>query len=108
MQKILILLLLSGCADKLTQVNQSINAEPYIAGKHDCRNFAEEKYHALVKDGYKPEQMRFVITDVNKQPHVVLNVDGVILDNNHAPYYATKNLQNGLTYKAWKDYREAI
>ncbi len=92
-------------ADKLAQVNQKINQEPYIEGKHDCRNFAEEKYQELIKDGYKPSEMRFVITEYKGRPHVVLNVNGVILDNNYPPYYATKNLQGGVTYETWKYYR---
>ena len=108
MKKLVILLLLSGCADKLTQVNHAINQEPYTV-HHDCRNFAEEKYQALIRNGYKPKQMRFVITSYHGEPHVVLRVNGLILDNNYPnPYPATKALQGGLTYETWNYYRKTI
>ncbi len=107
MRRLLVLLLLTGCADKLTQVNHMVNQEPYVKGSHDCRNFAEEKYKALIESGYKPEQMRFVITSYHGEPHVVLRVNGLILDNNYPnPYPATKALQGGLTYETWNYWRQ--
>lgn len=109
MRYLILLIALSGCADKLMQINRQVNAEPYIEGVHDCRNFAEEKYQELIKNGYVSKQMSFVITDYKNKPHVVLKVEGVILDNNYdKPYYANKNLQGGINYETWKYYREGI
>ena len=100
MKYLLILALLTGCADKLQHINNKVNQNPYIPGKYDCRKFAEDKYKELTKLGYK--DIKFVITSYNNEPHVVLNVNGWILDNNYKnPYRATKELQNGLSYQYW-------
>lgn len=108
MKYLIILALLTGCADKLQQINNKVNQNPYIPGKYDCRKFAEDKYHELIKEGYKDNDIQFVITDVKEQPHVVLLVDGWILDNNFKnPYHPTKKLQNGLFYKDWP-YKESL
>lgn len=109
MQKIVyILILLSGCADKLDKINQTVNQHEYIPGKYDCRNFAEEKYKALIKNGYKSKEIKFVITSYQDKPHVVLNVNNWILDNNYKNYYpATLKLQDGISYEIWNYYRKS-
>lgn len=96
------IILLSGCADRLAEINYNANLHKYTAGKYDCRMFAEAKYKALIASGYKDDDIRFIITDYKGQPHVVLNVNGRILDNLASePYPATKALQGGLTYENW-------
>lgn len=106
MKYLLILALLTGCADKLQQINNKVNQNPYAPVKYDCRKFADDKYKELIKEGYKSEDIKFVITSYNNQSHVVLNVNGWILDNNYKnPYRATKELQNGLSYQYWSYYR---
>jgi len=99
------LIAISGCADKLGTVNQAINSHIY-SKEYNCKNFAEDKYKELLKQGYKDENMRFIITDYKGEPHVVLNVNGWILDNmRDKPYPATKNLQAGLSYHYWRAFR---
>ncbi len=106
MKYLILLIALSGCADKLSIINHNINSHQYIAGKYDCRMFAEVKYKALLASGYKDDDMKFVITSYENIPHVVLNVNGIILDNlKENPYPETRALHNGLTYKTWNFYR---
>ena len=105
MKLLMILLLITGC-NTLSSINRDANSHAYIPGKYDCRMFAEAKYKALIANGYKDEDIKFVITDYKKEPHVVLNVNGMILDNNYSePYPATKALQDGLTPESWIKYR---
>ena len=106
MKRLLVLLLLTGCTDKLATINANVNRTPYVEGKYDCRNFAEEKYKELIENGYNGDKIRFVITEYKGQPHVVLRVNGLILDNNYRnPYPATRDLQGGLDYHHWNYYR---
>lgn len=103
---IIILLAIPGCADKLAEVNYKINKNPYIIGKYDCKNYVDDKYKELIKIGYKEEDIKFVITKYEEKPHVVINVDNWILDNNFEyPYPATKRMQVGLNYHYWSSYR---
>src|SRR6266568_9329140 len=103
---IMVLLLgLTGCADKLAAVNGQINQHVY-SKQYTCQNYVEDKYKELVKQGYSDQDMKFVITDYKGEPHVVLNVRGWILDNlKNKPYLASKRLQDGLSYHYWQYYR---
>lgn len=102
MKKLIILLMLCGCTNTLREVNDKVNAHPYIKDVYNCRNYATDKYEALVKLGYHDEKMQFIITSFHGQPHVVLNVDGWILDNAISNIYpATKNLREGMTPQFW-------
>lgn len=106
MKYLILLIALSGCADKLSVINHNANLVKYVPGKYDCRSFVDAKYKALISEGYKDSDIKFVITAYENEPHVVLNVNGMILDNlREIPYPATRNLQNGLTYKTWNYYR---
>ena len=91
MKYLLVIMLLTGCADKLYSVNKRINSYQYIPhgaakdfyknGGGDCKAFAVIKYQELLKDGY---DMKFVIIPKEKTTglaHAVLEVDGLILDN---------------------------
>ena len=99
--------LLSGCTNTLETINYEINSNTYITGKYDCRNYVDDKYTALIKEGFRDSDMQFILTSYKGQPHVVLNVNGVILDNNYKhPYPATKELTGGVNYKAWSYYRK--
>ncbi len=111
MRIFIIALLLSGCSN-LDVVNRKINAHQYVTGKYDCQNFVEDKYRELIKSGYKDDNIKFVLTSYKTVPHVVLRVNGLILDNNfNNPYPATKALQGGMSPEYWfkvKSFKNAL
>ena len=103
---VIMLLGITGCADKLSTINHTINQHPYSVN-YTCQDYVTDKYKALILAGYKDKDMQFVITSYQGQAHVVLNVNGWILDNLHdKPYLATEKLENGLNYHYWNYYRE--
>lgn len=98
----ILLLLLTGCTDKLYSMNKRINhqykyipdvpghdfmkepAEFEADGGGDCEDFANFKRSAALELGYKPSQIKFVHTlkeETTGQAHAVLMVDGYILNN---------------------------
>lgn len=109
MHKLIILLSLAACSNTLQKVNAQINANPYIDNVYNCRNYTIDKYKKLKELGYKDKEMQFVITSFHKEPHVVLNVDGWILDNTHTNIYpASRNLRSGMSPEYWLKVNELI
>lgn len=88
--------------DLLTQINDRINAEPYITDQEnfgqsdlwsllgdDCEDKVLKKYKALVEAGFPPEAMRVAVGVLPEGGHAVLAVrtydrGDVLLDNYNA------------------------
>ncbi len=96
----MLVILLSGCTDHLYAVNKRVNSYKYIPPEHNgklrtpeefyrdgggnCKDFANVKYQELLKAGYK--NMSFITilqTETEEEGHMVLEVDGWVLDNMH-------------------------
>ena len=93
MKYLIIIALLTGCADKIHAVNKRVNSYQYTPDKvsymktpeefikdggGDCEDFANMKYQALLAEGFTG--MKFVLP-VKGEQHAMLEVDGLILDN---------------------------
>lgn len=94
-----IILLTSGCADRLYKVNQEVNSYRYMPDKvnfmksaeefkrdggGDCEDFANAKRSRLIELGVPESDIHFVEIlreRTTGQAHVVLEVNGLILDN---------------------------
>lgn len=97
MKYILILAFITGCTDRLYEINKTVNSYKYFHtskmenvqefiknGGGDCKSFANVKYHSLLEEGISPDDMKFVIIPpgvVAKEAHAVLQVKNLILDN---------------------------
>lgn len=103
MRGIILLLLLSGCADKIYQVNKQINAYKYIPDKNDymktpeqfyadgggdCEDFANAK-KAILGGELVMVPLKF------PESHVMLMVNGYLLDNR------TNNLRPASSMKTY-------
>lgn len=98
-KSIAILLLLSACANtnEIYKINKEINSYKYIPDKvsymkepwefyrdggGDCEDFANTKRNELLNLGISEKQIKFVLIPSNPA-HMVLEVKGLILDNNN-------------------------
>ena len=94
MTKLILVLLLSGCANRIYAVNDQINSYKYAADKvdymktptqfyadggGDCEDFANAKKEIL--GGELVMLQRLFVQDNKLVTHVVLKVDGFLLDN---------------------------
>lgn len=97
------LLILSACGElRLDKINRMVNAHPYIPGKYTCQQYVSDKYKLLHDAGVPDKDIRFMVTDYQNIPHVVLNVKGVILDNTRQDIYmASADLSQGMSPEFW-------
>lgn len=77
----LLFLLCSCCPPRhLVEVNNAVNAHPYIEGQWQCIDYVNAKADLLMAEGMSPEKLAVVYGTVYGEQHVVLRVrDGMQL-----------------------------
>lgn len=99
MKYLMFLLLLAACTSPLSapevqSINSRINAEPYVSGRHVCRDYVEEKINALRAAGASDDDMRIAYgytLDDKPIQHVVL------IYYSRGEYMALDNRSNAIT-----------